>query len=109
MPLNGAIAPIHRTALSPPSFFMLLIFKRVLSCYSSRMAVLGQLMPLAHEAQSSVILFTMPGPPKSPVIHVTDLKDREVRCLSGQLNNVLLKLGMIEIRIHRALSIDLEG
>ena len=38
-------------------------------------------MPLAHDSLSRVIFFTMPGPPKSPVMHVTDLKHREVRCL----------------------------
>ncbi|XP_068713854.1 uncharacterized protein [Montipora foliosa] len=46
--------------------------------YNYRIAVLGQLMPLAHDSLSRVIFFTMPGPPKSPVIHVTDLKHREV-------------------------------
>ena len=100
MPFNGTSASIlFRTVISPPSFFMLIIFMRVVGCYFSRMAVLGQLMPLADEALSQVILFTMPGPPKSPVIHVTDLKNREVRCVSGQPNNVLLKLGMTKIRI----------
>lgn len=44
-----------------------------------RLAVLGQLMPFANDSLSRVIPFTMPGPPKPPVVHVTDVKDREVR------------------------------
>ena len=44
-----------------------------------RLAVLGQLMPFANDSLSRVISFTMPGPPKPPVVHVTDVKDREVR------------------------------
>ncbi|PFX18395.1 Titin [Stylophora pistillata] len=45
---------------------------------SYRMAVLGQLMPCADESLSRVISFTMPGPPKSPLLHVRDLQDRQV-------------------------------
>ena len=44
-----------------------------------RLAVLGQLMPFANDSLSRVISFTMLGPPKPPVVHVTDVKDREVR------------------------------
>ncbi|KAJ7382965.1 hypothetical protein OS493_031741 [Desmophyllum pertusum] len=45
---------------------------------SYKLAVLGQLMPCANDCLSRVISFTMPGPPKPPLIHVTDLKDRKV-------------------------------
>ena len=36
-------------------------------------------MPFANDSLSRVISFTMPGPPKPPAVHVTDVKDREVR------------------------------
>lgn len=35
-------------------------------------------MPCAGESLSHVISFTMPGAPKSPVLHVRDLQDRQV-------------------------------
>ncbi|KAL9960972.1 hypothetical protein ACROYT_G034482 [Oculina patagonica] len=44
---------------------------------SYKLAVLGQLMPCANDCLSRVITFTMPGPPKPPLIHVTDLNDRQ--------------------------------
>jgi len=68
----------------------------------SRLAVLGQLMPCANDCLSSVISFTMPGPPKPPLIHITDLKDREVVSFKKKkkfsLRNVLSHLDLIAIR-----------
>ena len=68
-----------RFPLGLPRFCLSICTKIICLVILFRLAVLGQLMPFAHDSLSRVISFTMPGPPKPPVVHVTDVKDREVR------------------------------
>lgn len=68
-----------RFHLGLPRFSLSIWTKIIFLVILFRLAVLGQLMPFANDSLSRVISFTMPGPPKPPVAHVTDVKDREVR------------------------------
>lgn len=67
-----------RFPLGLPRFCLSICTKIICLVILFRLAVLGQLMPFANDSLSRVISFTMPGPPKPPVVHVTDVKDREV-------------------------------
>ena len=67
-----------RFHLGLPRFCPIIWTKIISLVILFRLAVLGQLMPFANDSLSRVISFTMPGPPKPPVVHVTDVKDREV-------------------------------
>ena len=68
-----------------PSFCLSISRLKIISLFILfRLAVLGQLMPFANDSLSRVIPFTMPGPPKPPAVHVTDVNDREVRITISQ-------------------------